>query len=271
MSGSRADLNEVPSQAEPMTEGARGIAMMDHLLVNAYCGEFFHCFCEDEEPGEQPEHTVLQYEVEYLLGGDPTDEANLSTAVHRLLAIREGLNLIHILSDSTKREEARQLAMAITGLAGVTPLVLVTTFFVMSVWALGEAIMDVRGLLAGRKVPLWKTAEDWTLSTEGLLQMGSKKDAETGGREKGLSYLSWLKVLLFLDDIVLQEYRMMDVMQVNLAQAQSSFRMRRGVYKVKLKGRFCGKHVFFSLGFVENLLGETDHQYVMEAVAERVY
>lgn len=271
VSGNRVDLEEVPSQAELMAEGARGISMMDHLLVNTYCGEFFHCFCEDTEPGEQPEHTVLQYEVEYLLGGDPTDEANLSTAVHRLLAIREGLNLIHILSDSARRAEARNLAMAITGLAGVTPLVLVTTFFVMSVWALGEAIMDVRGLLAGRKVPIWKSAEDWSLSTEGLLQMGSKKDAEAGGGENGLSYLSWLKVLLFLDDIVLQEYRMMDVMQVNLAQAQSSFRMRRGVYQVKLKGRFCGKHVFFSLGFVENLLGQTDHRYVMKVAAERVY
>lgn len=240
--------------------------MMDHLLVNAYCGEFFVCFRTESEASG-----VLQYEMEYLLGGDPSDEENLSVAVHRLLAIREGLNLVHILSDASRRAEARNLAMAITGLAGVTPLVLVTTFFVMSVWALGEAIMDVRGLLAGKKVPLFKTAQDWQLSIDGLLEMGSRKDAAVGGGEQGLSYLSWLKVLLFLDDIVLQEYRMMDVMQLNIGQEQKSFRMRRGVYEVRLKGRFCGKHVFFSPGFVENLLGENDHKYFSEVAAERVY
>lgn len=266
VSGRRAELEHVPSRADMMCEGARGISMMDHLLVNAYCGEFFACFRTESEVSG-----VLQYEMEYLLGGDPSDEENLSAAVHRLLAIREGLNLVHILSDASRRAEARNLAMAITGLAGVTPLVLVTTFFVMSVWALGEAIMDVRGLLAGKKVPLFKTAQDWQLSIDGLLEMGGRKDAAVGGGEQGLCYLSWLKVLLFLDDIVLQEYRMMDVMQLNIGQEQKSFRMRRGVYEVRLKGRFCGKHVFFSPGFVENLLGENDHKYFSEVAAERVY
>lgn len=261
------DLQDVPSTAEIMTEGARGIAAMEHLLVNEYCGEFFSCFCSAETGNS----SVLQYEMEYLLGGRMSDEENLSAAVQRLLVIREGLNLVHILSNPSKRAEARSLAMAITGLASATPLVLLTTFFVMSVWALGEAILDIRGLLAGKKVPLFKDTGDWNLSIEQLLSLGKDDGRMTGGGERGLSYLSWLKILLFLDDIVLQEYRMMDVMQINLNQQQKSFRMRNGVYEVKLKGRFCGKHVFFSLGFVENLLGDGGHRYVTEVSAERVY
>lgn len=260
-------LTDLPSQTGEMMAGSREISLLDHLMVNEYCGEFFNCFTG----GNLYENHALQYEAEYLLSGERSDEENLSKALHQLLAIREGLNLIHILSDASKRAEARNLALTITGLAGVSPLVLVTTFFIMSVWALGESIMDIRGLLAGRNVPVWKSAKDWTLELDGLLQMGSSQDAGMGGGEQGIGYLSWLKVLLFLDEIVLQEYRMMDVMQMNLRLEQKSFRMNRMVYEVKIKGEFCGKHVFFSLPFVEKFTGSEEHHYPMQVSAERVY
>ena len=141
----------------------------------------------------------------------------------------------------------------------------------MSVWALGEALMDVRGLLAGKKVALIKSKEDWSLELDHLLEMGKSRNVEPGGRQQGLNYLSWLKILLFMEKIIPQEYRMMDLMQMNLMQGQGSFRMRRGVYQVEMDGKICGKHVFFSLGFVEKLLGETDHVYPMTVKAERAY
>lgn len=271
-----ANMTDAPSQAEMLLEGGRSISFLDHVMINEYCGNFFRNFCsqQTETQGEAPdktEKTVLNYEMEYLIGGKLTDEDNLTDVVHRLLAIREGLNLIHIMSDSEKRTEARNLAMLITGVAGVTPLLLVTAFFVMSIWALGEALMDIRGLLAGKRVPLIKSREDWSLQAEQLLAMGKERSVETGGGERGLSYLSWLKVLLFMEKIVPQEYRMMDLIQMNLMQQQSSFRMRRGVYEAGITGSFCGKHVFFSLGFVDKMLGESAHTYQMSVSVERVY
>lgn len=271
-----ANMTDAPSQTEMLLEGGRSISFLDHVMINEYCGNFFRNFCsqQTETQGEAPdktEKTVLNYEMEYLIGGKLTDEDNLTDVIHRLLAIREGLNLIHIMSDSEKRTEARNLAMLITGAAGVTPLLLVTAFFVMSVWALGEALMDIRGLLAGKRVPLIKSREDWSLQAEQLLAMGKERSVETGGGERGLSYLSWLKVLLFMEKIVPQEYRMMDLIQMNLMQQQSSFRMRRGVYEAGITGRFCGKHVFFSLGFVDKMLGESAHTYQMSVSVERVY
>lgn len=213
----------------------------------------------------------LTYEIEYLIGGKKLDEENLVYVVNRLLAIREGLNLIHILSDSQKRQEAQKLAMMITGVAGLSPLVLLTTFFVMSVWALGESLMDIRGLLAGKKVMIFKTSADWTLNLENLLTMGQEGEIGTGGNERGLGYLSWLKILLFMDEIVCQEYRMMDMIQMNICREQSSFRIRRGIYRARIKGMLTGKHVFFSLGFMEHATGGRDHTYPMEATIERKY
>lgn len=258
--------------------------LFDHMLVNEYCGKFFQNFCESEflkkEPQNQeseikessgPAERALAYEVEYLLGGMLSDRDNLTQTVQQLLAVREGINLLHILSDPSKRADARNLAMVITGAAAITPLLLVTSFFIMSVWALGESLMDVRGLLAGRKVPLLKTEESWTLSLKQLLDMGQEQRVDDGGGESGLSYLSWLKILLFMKDKRQQEYRMMDLIQLNLMLVQENFRMRNGVYQAGITGTFSGKHVFFSLGFVEAFLGQTDHTYPMMVQAERRY
>ena len=274
ISNRASELEEVPSHRDMKPETVRTVNFLDHLLIDEYCGMHFKNFLEEEEQqeaGQQETETVLTYEMEYFLGGKESDRENLSDAVHRLLAIREGMNLVHILTDPQKRAEARGLAMTITGVGALTPLLMITTFFVMSVWALGESLMDVRGLLAGKKIPLLKVKTDWQLELEQLLSMGKEHVVGTGECDTGLSYLSWLKILLFMSNIVLQEFRMMDLIQMNLRQGQDSFRMRRCVYQIRIQGDFYGKHVFFSPGFVGNLTGGSDLVYPMTVTAERRY
>ena len=274
ISNRASELEEVPSHRDMKPETVRTVNFLDHLLIDEYCGMHFKNFLEEEEQqeaGQQETETVLAYEMEYFLGGKESDRENLSDAVHRLLAVREGMNLVHILTDPQKRAEARGLAMTITGVGALTPLLMITTFFVMSVWALGESLMDVRGLLAGKKIPLLKAKTDWQLGLEKLLSMGKEHVVGTGECDTGLSYLSWLKILLFMSNIVLQEFRMMDLIQMNLRQGQDSFRMRRCVYQIRIQGDFYGKHVFFSPGFVGNLTGGSDLVYPMTVTAERRY
>ena len=274
ISNRASELEEVPSHRDMKPETVRTVNFLDHLLIDEYCGMHFKNFLEEEEQqeaGQQETETVLAYEMEYFLGGKESDRENLSDAVHRLLAVREGMNLVHILTDPQKRAEARGLAMTITGVGALTPLLMITTFFVMSVWALGESLMDVRRLLAGKKIPLLKAKTDWQLELEQLLSMGKEHVVGTGECDTGLSYLSWLKILLFMSNIVLQEFRMMDLIQMNLRQGQDSFRMRRCVYQIRIQGDFYGKHVFFSPGFVGNLTGGSDLVYPMTVTAERRY
>lgn len=64
---------------------------------------------------------------------------------------------------------------------------------------------------------------------------------------------------------------MMDMIQMNICHMQKSFRMRRGIYRVQLKNSLVGKHVFFSLGFVEQLTGSKEHTYPMGITVERKY
>ncbi|WP_432626353.1 DUF5702 domain-containing protein [Brotaphodocola sp.] len=231
---------------------------------------------EDGDPEDNTGSTVthptaLDYELEYLIAGKDSDKANLMGALERLLAVREGINLIQILSDSQKRSEAKKLAMAITGVASASPLILVTTFLVMSVWALGESLMDLRGLLAGKKVPIWKKKEEWKLELSALLSIGENRKIEEGGGKRGLSYLSWLKIVLLLGNHVTHEYRMMDLMEKNLQLSQSGFRMRNCLYQSEIRTTVDAKRVFFSLGFVERQAGGGDPVYQMELLTGRVY
>ena len=278
-----AALAALPSQAETYDEGAGSGSMPDHILVNEYCGMFFSQFCsmqtdtvgevqkqktgivetenavqaavgqqKAEDYAQIAEHT-LDYEVEYLLYGNGSDRENLSDAVHHLLAVRSGLNLIHILSDNAKRAQARELAAVITGAGSITPLILVTTFFVMSVWALGEALADVRCLLEGGKVPLVKSSSQWKLDLQGLLDLGAKGRLPDGigkgeKEEDGLDHKGYLRLMLFGGYSEERVYRMMDVIQTELRTEQPDFCMAGCTCMVEMEAEFCGKPVFFSGG-----------------------
>ena len=97
---------------------------VEQVLIHEYCGEFFlHALKEEKGP--------VQYEMEYLLQGEKTDRENLSQTIEQIFLVRQGLNLIHILSDGTKREEANALAATITGITGMAPLLEITACFIM--------------------------------------------------------------------------------------------------------------------------------------------
>ncbi len=272
------DTADLPSKTETYRPGAGKAGLTDHLLINEYCGNFFPCFTDVHGTSDDIQKTAasssgkdLLYEMEYLIGGAGNDTDNLISVISRLFAVREGLNLLFLLTDGTKRNEAQTLAMTVTGILGAAPLVNVAAFFIMTVWAAGEALMDIRSLLSGGKVPIFKSAKTWNMSLDDLLAFGKNGEADTGGKEEGMSYLSWLKLLLFMDDTVIQEYRMMDMIQMNIRKDQDSFRLRRGLYQTRLECELAGKHVFFSLGPVEYLTGNRDHIYPMKVTPERVY
>lgn len=184
----------------------------------------------------------------------------------------KGLNFIYLLGDAKKRSEAKSLAMAVVGGTGILPLVSITTFLILGVWAFGESVADVQVLLDGGKVPLLKGREDWKLSLEGLLDFARKGRLERmGGNEKGMSYEQYLTIFLLPVPGTKLLYRMMDIMEMNLAQNQPGFRMADCAYRVDVELEACGKHVYFSLGLLKSLLGSSDTTYPVKIKASRAY
>lgn len=126
------------------TSGDVWTAGLERALLDAYAAHFFTRFGQ-EKTGS------VHYEQEYLLQGNASERENLKRTVNELLAVREAVNLAALYADSEKRSEAEALALAITGLAGITPITAAASFFIMTVWAFAESVADVKVLLAGGK------------------------------------------------------------------------------------------------------------------------
>lgn len=243
------------SQSTGFLTGVR--TLIQRLIIGEYDIRFFKGFKKEMQKGEF-------YELEYIIHGKKKDKDNLSGVAARLVAFREGLNLIHILSDSGKRQEARSLALTIVGGTGILPLVSVVAFFIMAVWALGEALLDVRCLLEGKKVPVFKTVSDWKLDLAGLLEMGrsgSLIDGEGGGDGSGIDYEGYLRILIFGGYDTDLVYRMMDVMQIVTARKQPGFSLENCVCTVNAEALVSGKHVFFSNGVWKSRGPEDGYAY----------
>ena len=138
----------------------------------------------------------LKYQTEYILSGKTGDIENLKSVARRLLLIREGVNMVHLVSDGTKRAQAAGLASAIASAFLIPPATGVIEAALLLCWAFGESILDVRELFDGGKVPLVKSASDWQLSLENLPELLNGLDSIRRGSEDGMSYEDYLQVLL---------------------------------------------------------------------------
>lgn len=143
-----------------------------------------------------PGKGALKYQTEYILGGKTGDIENLKSVARRLLLIREGVNMVHLVSDGTKRAQAAGLASAIASAFLIPPATGVIEAALLLCWAFGESILDVRELFDGGKVPLVKSASDWQLSLENLPELLNGLDSVRRGSEDGMSYEDYLQVLL---------------------------------------------------------------------------
>ncbi len=243
-----------------------GRTFTERVLIDEYCGYFF------PNALSQKKHQ-LNYELEYLLQGQATDRENLEKTIHELFAVRQGLNLIHILSDSQKREEAKALALVIAGGIGIGPLVDIMACLVMSIWAMGESIQDLRILMSGGKIPLWKQNKDWNVSLEGLLEIGQNQLPDIDiikEDETGFSYEGYLKLLLLKEEPEIKHMRMLDLMQLNIEPYQPGFRIQNCAYYVDIQGKAYGRHVFLNLPVVERFING-EKNYFLEAIAEKAY
>lgn len=199
----------------------------DIMAVNyekaGFCEYIHHTF---ENYTTSSKDGPLKYEMEYIIAGQESDDANLLNTACQLIAFRTGLNLIHLLSDNDKFNAAWVIASSASSIPGV-PYVL--QGIILTVWACAESIIDVRDLLSGMNVPLIKSSDQWNLSIEGLLNF-SKNSQSKNKDTDGLSYNRYLEMLLATQNPISLRYRTMDLIQMNLCHKYNhEFRMSRCV------------------------------------------
>ncbi|MBE7056046.1 MAG: hypothetical protein E7388_01210 [Ruminococcaceae bacterium] len=152
-------------------------------------------------------------ETEYILNGESSEKKNIEKTFLKIFSIRTGLNLIHVLCDSEKRQIANAMGNAIAGATyGIGgPLY---AALIMTAWASGEALIDINRLKKGESVPLIKKSDDWRLSIEGLSSKNEKENSEI----LDFDYKEYLRLLLYLTPQKIKLLRIQDLIEINMSK-----------------------------------------------------
>jgi hypothetical protein len=220
------------------------------ILYQEFLQSKFSCYTGDVSNG-QPR--ALSYELEYIIGGKGSDRENLKAVVQQLLLIREGANFMYLQTDGAKKAESYELAAALAGAFALPALIPVLAQGILAAWAYAESVLDVRTLLAGGKIPWLKTSESWSSSLSGL---GAQLAGTAAAREneQGEDYAGYLEKLLYLKTKKLQNYRAMDLMELNVRLGEnSSFQMDATLLKVHAAFTFEAEPLFSTMVTLQRL------------------
>ncbi len=200
---------------ESSTNGAVDNILFDEYLIEK-CSSY----------GQELDKSLLKYQIEYILEGRGSDKENLERIAKRLLTWREVSNVIYILSDSEKCAQARALALSLTAVLQVPALTEPVKYSILFAWAYIESLYDVRCLLNGGKVPMLKTGADWKTDIDSVANFSGDMPDEDNGK-RGLSYVDYLRIMLFLQKDDTKKLRTMDVMEmdIRITPGNINFRM----------------------------------------------
>lgn len=185
---------------------------LDKLYLISYILEHFCNYAKVEETHP------LEYETEYLIGGQKEDLENLEIILKKIQHLRFIPNYLYLQTDEEKKTEARTLATVISIALASPEATEIVQQGILIAWAYGESIMDLRTLMTGKKVPVIKTRENWQLSMASLLKLGTKEDtgAEGAKEEEGIGYEEYLKILLFMEKQECLQSRVLDLIEWNM-------------------------------------------------------
>lgn len=210
-------------------------------------------------------NTFYDYEVEYILHGNPSQNANKALTAGQLLLIRFGLDTLHVYTDPRKKELAAATAAALagwwTGGAGIPVL----SNLIMCGWGMGEALIDVRDLYEGRKVPVIKSEGDWKLDI-GLAKGGRKTDPKLA-----FSYHDYLRLFLMVMDEKNKLGRMEDLIQLNIGNKNAGFKIKNCNTYIRVEAVVSMKYLFATQPFMPAKFKTTDGRHKFRVLVYEGY
>lgn len=182
-------------------------SITDQFWFIEYMMQHLECY------GESKTSDGVHYQLEYAIAGKDTDRANLESVVKRLLVLREAANLAYIMQDAASQAKVHELALVICASVGLPALESVVSLAIDAAWAFGESVLDVKQLLAGGKVALYKTSGSWLLSLNNLSKISEILKNGVDTQQSGLSYKEYLRLFLMLSKNNQRIERTMDVVE----------------------------------------------------------
>ena len=231
------------SKKKGTLEDDANINWMDTILFQQYLLQYFGYY------GAEKEDRALSYELEYFIGKKQNDTANLKATVNKILLTRQAVNMMYLLSDAQKVAIARSVALGFVAV-GVPPSVIeVLKTGILTAWAYAESILDLRALLAGKKIPLIKSSHSWTLEIDKIANIGTGFQMAKESKN-GISYQNYLRVLLFFEQEEDLAFHAMDVMEACIRKKDADFWIDNMVIGTQIEIEYLYHHVFLGFSFL---------------------
>lgn len=193
------------------------------IIFNEYVMDNFNNFLSNSNG------PAVDYEVEYILNGCGSDFENLYETVKKIALIRSVVNLVYLLTDNDKKEEALGLAVSIIGWAESEALNEILKYIILYIWSYAEGLLEAKALLMGRKVNIFKTEKNWMLEFSDFISLNFTVDEEK--TKSGLGYETYLRALLMLEDEGIKSVNTMKLMELwKIANGDKEFRFKDCVY-----------------------------------------
>ena len=200
------------------------------------------CFLDYSEEGREEKNDVqeqvLAYEKEYLIKGQPSDLDNLKRVANDILLLRFINNYIFTGRDAEIQSQVNLMASALTGVVGIPQTAKAVQIMLRAALSYGESLLELHTLFEGGEISLTKDRGNWNLELKTMVKQLKEKKTVKKGRHN-ISYKDYLKVLLFMKgNSTILCYRMMDIMQENIACKEAGFLMENCLFSYKWKGSF---------------------------------
>lgn len=209
-------------------------------LTGVYLNHFFDSYVNSNERKKEDKDfkKVLDYEIEYIICGKESDEANLKSVVKKLLLLRTGMSLAYLVTDKQKSELAYMTAAAIVGFTGMDALVRTIQYAILAGWAYEDACVDVGTLLGGKKIAVAKNASSLNVSYKELVMFNKEmllEKIEAMNTTGGIDYETAMWLLLAAGKENNKIYRAMDLIELNMKKNCSKrFTFQKALYKAKV-------------------------------------
>lgn len=235
----------------------------EKILLQQYVLTYMSNFCDFKE------NHFLDYEVEYLIGGKSSDKENMKIVISQLLFIREIANFLYLTTDVSKVSAAEGLALTLVGLSANPILIETVKVGLLTAWAFAESVLDVRALLQGKRIPLLKSEESWTLEIENIASIGEGYSSAKNSKW-GLTYKEYLGILLLFQEENTIAMRAMDVQEATIRQKGENpdFKMDQLIVKCFAEITYDYAPLFYAL---EEIIPEKGWKYETSSRVEYGY
>ena len=262
ISSKKCDLTDAVSnrnREEGIASADEQMDWIDRILLQQYLVTYFSSY------GNEKESHALSYELEYLIAKKDSDVENLKNIVRQLLFVRQAANMVYLLSDTAKMQEIQLLASAIGGASMNPALGEVVKVALITAWAFGESVLDVRALMQGKRVALLKSKELWTLE---LSEIGTLLDGYTMAKESpvGLSYKDYLGIFLLGVSPSKLAMRAMDMQEktINTVEGYEALRFDHLICEASVEFTYSYENVFDIFHFLERA-GELPKEFKIKS------